>query len=244
MKFLKLGLISVAVMSAMTFAGCMSPDVEEAINQKDQIITSQDKEISRLTNLNHQMLNERGMAIKERDEVAERLEAANELLAKSKNDAPSDQVPFRPREDGSISVTVLDDVLFASGKYELHRSEAHTTLAKIAAAIARDYPDYMIRVEGYTDSDPVSKSKVPGVMEDNMDLSYRRAKSVYEDLIHDHLSDRMMTIACYADTAPKGTKSESRRVEIVVLPKLKVVRSADSTAMAQHHHHTDVADRK
>lgn len=221
MKALKVGLIAVCAVLLLTLGGCMTPEVEQAMAQKDDIISQQDREIARLTKITKQMENERGMAIVERDEVARRLREANELLAKSQTTSgKTNDTGWRPRSDGSISVTVLDDVLFAPGKWELTGKTGKAKLAEIAADIKKSYPDYMIRIEGYTDSDPVSKSKKDGVMECNMDLSYWRAKSVYDELLDNKLSDRMMTIGCYADTSPKASKSECRRVEIVVLPKI------------------------
>lgn len=235
MKVMQVGLISVLSVLLLTMGGCMTPEQEEAMCQKDEIITNQDKEIARLTKAVHDMQSDYGMAVKDRNAYVEQLNAANEALLKmqaANKDAgtPANNGMWKPRDNGSISVTVLDDVLFAPGKFQLTNEKGKSELAKIADSIKKHYPDYMVRVEGYTDSDPINKSKDEGVMEDNMDLSYWRAKSVYEELTKNKISDRMMTIGCYADTAPKATKAESRRVEIVVLPKLKASRAQEAAA--------------
>ncbi|MBI1371240.1 MAG: OmpA family protein [Phycisphaera sp.] len=113
---------------------------------------------------------------------------------------------------GEIAVNVPGDVLFDPGKAELKMS-AKSTLAKIASVIKAKHPGKTLRIEGYTDSDPIRKSK----WTDNLELSAHRAMAVHRYLQQQGLSDDNMYIAGAGDNKPRATKAQSRRVEIVVL---------------------------
>ena len=58
---------------------------------------------------------------------------------------------------GAIVVAVAGDVLFDSGRAEL-KSTARQSLDRIAQVISSQYSGQTIRVEGYTDSDPIRRS--------------------------------------------------------------------------------------
>jgi chemotaxis protein MotB len=113
---------------------------------------------------------------------------------------------------GVITIKVPGDVLFEAGKIDL-KSGAKTTLDKIATVIKREYPGKTIRVEGYTDTDPISKSK----WTDNLQLSMERAASVYRFLQSKGLPPNRMYAAGFGEYRPRSSKDKSRRVEIVVL---------------------------
>jgi len=111
-----------------------------------------------------------------------------------------------------IVVDVAGDVLFASGSVTL-RSEAKRTLDEIAQVINSRYAGQEIRIAGHTDNDPIRKSK----WKTNERLSAERALAVEEYLASKGVDKDRMHIAGYGPAVPKGTKSQSRRVEIVVL---------------------------
>jgi len=113
---------------------------------------------------------------------------------------------------GEIAVNVPGDVLFDSGKATL-KPTAMSTLNKIASAIRAKHPGKTVRIEGYTDSDPIRKSK----WTDNLELSAHRAMAVHRYMQKQGLSDDHMYIAGVGDNKPRATKAKSRRVEIVVL---------------------------
>lgn len=114
--------------------------------------------------------------------------------------------------NGTITVRVPGDVLFASGKTTL-RNEALSTLDKIVSVIVRDYPSKTIRVEGYTDTDPIRKSK----WEDNLDLSLARAAAVHRHLQKKGVKPKNLEAVGLGEWHPRSTKANSRRVEIVVV---------------------------
>ncbi len=113
---------------------------------------------------------------------------------------------------GQITVRVPGDVLFASGKVDL-KTDALRTLDRIAQVIQNDYRGNTIRVVGFTDTDPISKSK----WKDNLELSLQRAASVHRHLQSRGVSPERMEAAGAGEWHPRDTKARSRRVEIVVV---------------------------
>jgi chemotaxis protein MotB len=113
---------------------------------------------------------------------------------------------------GTVTVRVPGDILFASGKVDLKNS-AKSTLNQIAGVIKSEYPGNTVRVEGYTDSDPIRKSK----WKDNLELSLQRAAAVHRQLQSQGIDADNMYAAGFGEARPRETKAKSRRVEIVVV---------------------------
>jgi chemotaxis protein MotB len=113
---------------------------------------------------------------------------------------------------GRITVRVPGDVLFDSGKVTL-KSSALKTLDQIASVIQSQYPTQTIRVEGYTDTDPIRKSN----WQDNLDLSLERAAAVHRHLQKKGVDPHRMEAVGLGEWQPRPTKAQSRRVEIVVV---------------------------
>jgi chemotaxis protein MotB len=119
------------------------------------------------------------------------------------------------KRTGNVTVTLPGDVLFDSGKADLKPS-AQDTLDRVAKALRADYSGKKLRVEGHTDSDPITRTKDD--WEDNLDLSMARAAAVTRYLEHQGISARLVTTSGYGSSHPRSaTKSKNRRVEIVVV---------------------------
>lgn len=116
------------------------------------------------------------------------------------------------RVGNTVTVTVASDILFASGKVDL-RNSAQRTLNQVAGVLQSEYGGKTIRVEGYTDTDPIRKSG----WKDNLELSLQRAASVHRYLQQRGVSADRMYAAGYGEEKPLGSKAASRRVEIVVV---------------------------
>jgi flagellar motor protein MotB len=116
------------------------------------------------------------------------------------------------QDRGQITVRVPGDVLFASGKIDL-KTDALRTLDRIAQVIQSEYRGNTIRVVGFTDTDPISKSK----WKDNLELSLQRAASVHRHLQSRGVAPERMEAAGAGEWHPRDTKARSRRVEIVVV---------------------------
>lgn len=118
---------------------------------------------------------------------------------------------------GTITVTLLDSVLFDSGEATLKES-AKAALNKLAAAIKKQYPGKPVRVEGHTDSDPIVRTR--DKWEDNLALSLARAAAVSRYLEAQGVSAKLITTSGFGPHQPRGAeKSANRRVEVVVLVK-------------------------
>lgn len=118
------------------------------------------------------------------------------------------------RRGSEIVVGVAGDVLFDSGQATIKNS-AKKTLDQIASTIRQRYPGHTIRVEGYTDSDPIRKSG----WKTNERLSAERALAVESYLVSRGISNDQIYSAAFGASHPKATKKESRRVEIVIVDR-------------------------
>ncbi len=112
----------------------------------------------------------------------------------------------------TITVRVPGDILFSSGKVDL-KSSAKSTLNQVAGVIRSEYAGNTIRVEGYTDTDPIRKSK----WKDNLELSLQRAAAVHRHLQSQGIAAENMYAAGFGEARQRGSKDQSRRVEIVVV---------------------------
>ncbi|MCC6661092.1 MAG: OmpA family protein [Phycisphaerales bacterium] len=113
---------------------------------------------------------------------------------------------------GEVVLEIAGEVLFDSGSVSL-KSSAKSSLSKVANVIQSRYPSNMIRVEGYTDSDPIRKSN----WKTNERLSAERALAVENYLVTKGLSNDQLYSAAFGPARPKPSKKDSRRVEIVIL---------------------------
>lgn len=117
----------------------------------------------------------------------------------------------RPAPQRDVVIEVAGDVLFASGQVTLNAS-GKKELDKVASTIKNKYSGHDIRVEGYTDTDPIKKSKYPS----NEALSMARAEAVERYLVSKGVNNSISAVGKGA-AKPKSTKAASRRVEIVIL---------------------------
>lgn len=124
-------------------------------------------------------------------------------------------------DKGAVFVSISDKFLFKSGSYRLNNS-AMTVISKVAK-ILEAKPDFEVMVEGHTDN--VSYRK--GELEDNWDLSTKRATSIVRVLQKDfEIDPERMTAAGRAEYVPVTEnetaegRAKNRRTRIIILPKL------------------------
>lgn len=115
-------------------------------------------------------------------------------------------------EGTSVIIDVPGDVLFDSGKAVL-KNDAKKTLDAVAKSIKASYAGKKISVEGFTDADPIKKSK----WSDNWELGYERARAVGKYLATKGFSESQFRFVSYGATEPKSSKKESRRVELAII---------------------------
>lgn len=116
------------------------------------------------------------------------------------------------KSGGDQVIEIAGDVLFGSGSATL-KQDAKSELNKIASQLNGKYAQYNIRVEGHTDSDPIKKSK----WKTNEALSEARARAVADYLSSRGVSAGRLSSVGMGSSKPKGSKKDSRRVDIVIL---------------------------
>lgn len=129
----------------------------------------------------------------------------------------SDQAKIELSKD-TVIIRFSDQAFFNSGDATL-QPRALPVLDAVAAQLKALQND--IRVEGHTDSEPISTPRFPS----NFDLSAARASSVAMYLMEfHHIAPAHMSIAGYgpyhpvaANDTPEG-RAQNRRVDIVILP--------------------------
>lgn len=124
-------------------------------------------------------------------------------------------------EKGVVYVSISDKLLFESGKYNV-TPRAKEVLGKVATVV-KNRPNIEFMVEGHTDDKPIRNA----VLQDNWDLSVKRATSVVRVLQEEHgVEPQRMTAAgrsYYVPVASNETaegRAKNRRTRIVILPKL------------------------
>lgn len=206
------------------------------------------KEIDYLKSVNYQLLNNVGnlatLSKKEAENMEKSLESIKEkdLRIKSLNDAlskkdsvtialvtslkgvlgnMSDEDVQINVEKGVVFISISDKLLFKSGSYQVSES-AKEVLGKVAKVV-NNKPNMDIMVEGHTDNVSIQNA----VLQDNWDLSVKRATSIVRVLQDDYkVKPERMTAAgrsYYVPLAGNDTKegrAANRRTRIIILPKL------------------------
>jgi chemotaxis protein MotB len=120
-----------------------------------------------------------------------------------------------------VFVNLSDKMLFQSGSATI-TPKATEVLGKIARII-QSRPDLEVMVEGYTDNKPIKTA----CLDDNWDLSVKRATSVVRSLQVTHKVDPNKLIAAgrgeynaLANNATEEGRSTNRRTRIIIMPKL------------------------
>lgn len=126
------------------------------------------------------------------------------------------------QKNGKVYVSLDESLLFASGSYTVG-ARGIDALKKLAKVLETN-TDINIVVEGHTDNVPL-KSK--GDIEDNWDLSVKRATSVVKIMTKNSKVDpKRLTAAGRSEylpldlsNTPEGRK-KNRRIEVILTPKL------------------------
>ena len=150
------------------------------------------------------------------------LRAENERLRKRPQPqaAPARPVAKTRAERTVFSEVLASDILFAPGKASLTTRGA-TALGSVVRPLRAKYADYLIRVSGHTDSDPIKKSK----WKNNVELSAHRALAVKRFLVsRDIPAGNIETVAMgsskpVASNRTRAGKARNRRVEIEVVSR-------------------------
>ncbi|HEX4795664.1 MAG TPA: OmpA family protein [Humisphaera sp.] len=117
---------------------------------------------------------------------------------------------------GTTTVSLPGDLFFDPGQITI-KDPAKQSLDKVAAALKKEYAGKQVRIEGYTDSDPIVHSK----WKSNQELSEKRAGAVRDYLVSKGVATSRIKVVGMGEAHPRSTtnKSLNRRVEVVVLTR-------------------------
>ncbi len=181
---------------------------ERELTRKENEILSKEKNISILKNNQYQRQ-------KQSNELQKSIKTAFSSLNKES---------FSVKEkSGRLYISLSNKLLFETASIDIN-SEGKKALQKLAVLIKNNASGLDIWVEGHTDNMPVTGAELP--FKDNWQLSALRASVVTKILVENGVSPKSVVAAGYGEhlpiasnTTPEG-KSENRRIEIVLLPKL------------------------
>lgn len=200
--------VFLALAVAMLVTGCARQKELKRINSEQAAtIMSLNNEIAKL------------------NEQLEALSKAKEDLAKTKSDLEKKLKSELAGGDVTLSMenrglvlTVLDRILFDSGKAVIKES-AMQTLDKVSEILKRDTKENIIYVDGHTDNEPIRYSG----WKSNWELSTARATEVIHYLVEGgSLNPQQLVAGGYGEYHPVASndaeeeKQKNRRVEIVI----------------------------
>lgn len=150
------------------------------------------------------------------------------------------EVGERPME---TYIRISDSILFKPGSARLS-TEAKATLSRIIEVIHEKYPHRHVRVDGFTDNEPIVRSK--DKWDDNFDLSGGRALSVLHYLEAHGVAKVDLGFAGFGAERPRvpnsteANRAKNRRVEIVIGEESHDEDVPEETApeSSSHHHAT------
>lgn len=142
-------------------------------------------------------------------------------LTKELKDGLNDKDIIIDVEKTVVFISISDKLLFKSGSYDVN-SSAYKVLEKVATVI-NGQPEMDVMIEGHTDS----KSIKTEFLEDNWDLSAKRATSIVRLLQSKFQVNPGRLIAAgrssYVPLAPNDTeanRAKNRRTKIIIMPRL------------------------
>lgn len=166
-------------------------------------------------------------------ELEAALSAKDSAMAELRNTIANALVDFSSDElavhhkDGKVYVSLEEQLLFASGKYDVNEKGVQV-IRKIAGVLA-SHNGLDIVVEGHTDNVPYNGR---GVLIDNWDLSVKRATSVLRILLNSgNIPASRIQASGRADSVPVDSantpeaRRKNRRTEIILAPNIDQILS-------------------
>ena len=126
------------------------------------------------------------------------------------------------QKNGKVYVSLEEQLLFKSGSWVVD-TKGQDALKKLGKVLETQ-SDVGILIEGHTDNVPYKGS---GAIEDNWDLSVKRATAIVKILTtNSSINPKQLSAAGRSEYSPLNTedtkeaKAENRRTEIIITPKL------------------------
>ena len=181
--------------------------VQELLKKEDELLIKE-KNISILRNKQYQRQ-------KQSNELQKSIKTAFSSLNKE---------AFSVKEkSGRLYISLSNKLLFETASIDVN-SEGKKALQKLASLLKDNASGLDIWVGGHTDNMPVTGAELP--FKDNWQLSALRASVVTKVLVESGVSPQNIIAAGHGEHLPVASnktlegKSENRRIEIVLLPKL------------------------
>jgi len=186
-----------------------------------QTISELRKKVADLDAENTKLQAENASLAKAREEQVQKSSTDESMLEKMKSEISQGQVAISELK-GKLTVTMVDSILFDSGKAEVKRGGIEI-LGKIVS-ILKDVSDKSIRIEGHTDTMQISRPPAQRYPT-NWELSAARAVNVARFLQDQGIDPANLSAAAYGEWKPVATndtaegKAKNRRIEIILVPK-------------------------
>ena len=194
---------------------------EDELNNLSLSLSDKETEL----NKSQRELNKRSRKVEELEKIINQKDSLVSVMknkiSKALTGLEGDGLTIEQR-NGKIYISLEEDLLFASGQYEVNQS-GKNALDKLSAALASQN-NIEILVEGHTDDVPIKSSKL---VKDNWDLSVMRATAVVRILLNnDKLNPLKLTAAGRGEYNPIANnetaqgKKMNRRIEMILSPRL------------------------
>lgn len=122
-----------------------------------------------------------------------------------------------------VMISISDDMLFKSGSHRVSSNASASNLLQKLADVINSEPSMDVMVEGHTDNVAIKN----GCVEDNWDLSVKRATAIVRLLQNKYNVDSSRLIASgrgssnpIASNDTSKDRARNRRINIVILPNL------------------------
>ena len=152
--------------------------------------------------------------------IGKKMDKQKRELEKSLENAKVESI----NEGQAIRVTFDSGILFATGKATLSDA-SRNSLMKLAKSLEEN-PQTNIQIIGHTDNTGSDRVNDP--------LSVNRAKSVFDYLASQGVSNKSMEYACkgskdpVADNTTVAGRQANRRVEVYILPSKEMISAAEN----------------
>jgi len=127
---------------------------------------------------------------------------------------------------GRLVINLPQDILFESGSATLGR-EGQGVISQVGVVLS-EFPERRFQVEGHTDNVPIATARFAS----NWELSSARALAVVRLLAQQGVPSASLSGAAYGEHQPVAANEDresrrlNRRIEIVMLPNLDVIATA------------------
>ncbi len=195
-------------------------EIEREALDEERMAILRELEQMRVGNLSIQedLVREREIRLSRDAEIAELTGTYHNLVEQLESEIESGQIEIHQLR-GRLQVRALDQILFDSGRTVI-KPQGRKVLARVGQEIAK-LEGHRVRVEGHTDSVPISTQRFAS----NWELSAARAVRVVRFLIEQGLDAEKLSAEALGpyepiDTndTPKG-RARNRRIEIVLVPE-------------------------